>query len=1194
MELSKYCNGKSGVSNDGTHLHELVSSSTFFRPLSLKSSPAMEHLPFVFWTVEVLRPALIVELGTRNGEMLCEVAASLGIKTSCVAVEQHPRNGNGATGGHSPRGGPHFSQLFRHAFDEAIAEFEDRGIDLLLVGDLKENGNTPVDLAKWLPKLSPRSLLLFYNINEQKGGASGSVRPPDHFAGYRFFDFPQGDGLRVVGTGVELPEQAQRLLAAADNAVLAAKISDVYSRIGTNLRREHELAAALNKSNDRITHIEGVVAEQSARQLRMDRQIAELQDRNDLVERALDSAEQWQKSWFRRAFRRWHPPVEEARPATGFLARLERSIHKRSRTFQALYGRIRPETKGHANSAATPVRLICDSGHFNEFWYSKHYGKKFVSMEAAVMHYLQEGAMQGLNPGPAFNTTAYLHRYPDVAAAGVNPLLHYIQYGKSEGREPNPKKGCDISADYGIPPQLRLNPARKTILLVTHEMSRTGAPILVLNLAKYFRQKYNLVILSLLDTVDSPNGGALTPEFADACDLLLGPFPIRQRNTLFLTPLFQQLAARVPITFAIVNSIVSNVALKPLWDNDIASIHLIHEFSCYVRPRGQFLESAFYSSAQVFPASVVHESAITDCRDIGKKTALILPQGLCNAPTPPDNPSRSQAEQQYIRNAFRPPGWPEETVVIAGMGLVQLRKGVDLFIACAKRVLEKNPATPFRFVWIGCNYNPETDLNYSIYLEDEIQRAGMENIVTIIGEIAELETAYQELDILFLSSRLDPLPLVSQDAMGRGKPVVCFEKATGIAEYLAEDPATAPGVVPYMDIEAAADRICNLINDPSLRKKIGDAGSALVKSRFSFSAYAHEIEALASKQAARKSSENRDRKIIAQSGLFRPGFFCAPGGLDSQDRALRRYTTGWATGLFRRKPFPGFHPGIYAEHHHVENRDPLAHYIESGQPKGPWLCEVIEPKDSTVSEVATPGTALHLHLHYPDMAADIATRLSNLKTKMDLLVSVTSGDAAIEVEATLQGCYVGNIDIRVVPNRGRDIGPFLTEFRDAILGRYELVGHIHTKKSKDFNTPLAARNWSDFLFENLLGGEAPMGDLVLGRMAADPTIGLVFPDDPHAVGWDENRECAALLAKRMGIASPLPGQWLNFPVGTMFWARTAALKPLWNLAFTWQDYPVEPLPYDGTTLHAIERLLPLVAESAGYRNAVTHVPGITR
>jgi lipopolysaccharide biosynthesis protein len=60
----------------------------------------------------------------------------------------------------------------------------------------------------------------------------------------------------------------------------------------------------------------------------------------------------------------------------------------------------------------------------------------------------------------------------------------------------------------------------------------------------------------------------------------------------------------------------------------------------------------------------------------------------------------------------------------------------------------------------------------------------------------------------------------------------------------------------------------------------------------------------------------------------------------------------------------------------------------------------------------------------------------------------------------------------------------------------------------------------------------------------------------------------------------------------MFWARSAALEPLMRLDIPWDEYPAEPLPVDGTILHALERLLPSIARAAGYGYAATYFPGI--
>ena len=119
-----------------------------------------------------------------------------------------------------------------------------------------------------------------------------------------------------------------------------------------------------------------------------------------------------------------------------------------------------------------------------------------------------------------------------------------------------------------------------------------------------------------------------------------------------------------------------------------------------------------------------------------------------------------------------------------------------------------------------------------------------------------------------------------------------------------------------------------------------------------------------------------------------------------------------------------------------------------------------------------------------------------------------------------------------------------------------------------------------------------MVDLILNRFADDEELGIVFAEDPHLSDWDDNLEIAESLANRMHLQELLP-PFFEFPNGNMFWARRAALEPLFGLKLDWQDYPGEPLGLDGTLLHAIERLLPFIARRAGYQFAATHVPGVT-
>ena len=210
-------------------------------------------------------------------------------------------------------------------------------------------------------------------------------------------------------------------------------------------------------------------------------------------------------------------------------------------------------------------------------------------------------------------------------------------------------------------------------------------------------------------------------------------------------------------------------------------------------------------------------------------------------------------------------------------------------------------------------------------------------------------------------------------------------------------------------------------------------------------------------------------------------------------------------------------------------------------------------------------------------------------------MSTTSNTKAADLAQTF-ATYGAEVALEVTPNQGRDIGPLLTRFADRLLS-YDVVGHLHGRRSLALTsvgpgTELGAQ-WHEFLLQHLLGDRVPMMDLILGRFAEDPALGLVFPEDPNLTGWSLDRDIALDIAARIDPALAVP-RFIDFPVGTMFWARPQALKPLLDLRLDWSDYPPEPLPIDGTMLHAFERLLPVVCRHAGYTHATTHVPGVTR
>lgn len=785
---------------------------------------------------------------------------------------------------------------------------------------------------------------------------------------------------------------------------------------------------------------------------------------------------------------------------------------------------------------------------------------------------------------PDFDESYYLQRYPDLRDAGMSPLEHFRRHGRAEGRI---GKRPALTIRSGM---RAANPAWRSVLVVSHDASRTGAPILALNIASELQKRFNVTVLLLGD-------GELVPDFSEAVTTLVGPQAVRGAPQE-ADDVMAGLCAHTRFDFAIVNSIESHLVLRGLARASVPCVNLVHEFAAYTRPRDAFPFAMHWAGETVFSTRITRDNAISQLPALAHTRPHILPQGRCVPPATEIDPAWHAQESQRIQKLLRPEALANtHPFLVIGAGSVQYRKGVDLFLECAARVIRSPGGEACRFVWIGGGYDPEKDIGYSSYLAEQVRRSNFGEQFAFMSETPLIDEAYPLADMLLLTSRLDPLPNVAIDAMWHGLPVVCFSGASGIADILENNALAEPCVAPYHDTAAMAELVLKLAGSTQAARELGARVKQVAEVQFDMAAYIGRLEQLAADAQRRMVNEAESARVISESKRLRPDFFLrAPHENRQLDDIVRHdYVRAWATGLDRRKPAPGFHPHIYREAQPTSETnalDPFAAYLQAGQPAGPWHSELISSGDPALALPRDLRVALHLHVYYPDMLADMLERLGGNRAAPDLFISVPDEQVAQSVRAQVPADGGRRVQVRVVPNVGRDIAPLLTAFGAHLVDNYDIVGHVHTKKSADIADAATGSAWHRFLMENLLGGKAPMADIVLGRMASDASIGLVFPDDPHVVDWGANRPHAEALAARLGLGE-LPKHPV-FPVGSMFWARADALRPLVDLKLDWSDYPGEPLPYDGSMLHAIERLLPLVAGKQSARTVLTHVDGVTR
>ncbi len=186
----------------------------FWRPSRLGVDSAwFGHVPFAHWIVGQHRPASIVELGAHNGvsyAAFCESVLRHRLDARALAIDTWQGDEHAGFYGddvyadlqlfHDQRYAG-FSTLLRTTFDDASTRVLDGSIDLLHIDGRHRYEDVSHDFATWLPKMSPRGVVLFHDTN---------VREHD-FGVYRLwaelsrahpsFEFLHGHGLGVLALG---------------------------------------------------------------------------------------------------------------------------------------------------------------------------------------------------------------------------------------------------------------------------------------------------------------------------------------------------------------------------------------------------------------------------------------------------------------------------------------------------------------------------------------------------------------------------------------------------------------------------------------------------------------------------------------------------------------------------------------------------------------------------------------------------------------------------------------------------------------------------------------------------------------------------------------------------------------------------------------------------------------------------------
>lgn len=331
---------------------------------------------------------------------------------------------------------------------------------------------------------------------------------------------------------------------------------------------------------------------------------------------------------------------------------------------------------------------------------------------------------------------------------------------------------------------------------------------------------------------------------------------------------------------------------------------------------------------------------------------------------------------------------------------------------------------------------------------------------------------------------------------------------------------------------------------------------------------------------------------IKTSGLFDRAFYYA-----SNPRLRRLFKLaperhyvlfGEPAGLC---PNAAFSPRAYLHNNpDVTGRHALLHFIRTGRAEGRVVVDATPVPDLVLpdiaADIASPApVAVVLHLFYHDLWDEFRDALQQQNFAFDLFVTATGTEADV---APLRARILHSFPearIWAMPNHGRDIFPFLHVVASGVLLPYAAVCKLHGKLSPH---RADGAQWRAALMGGVMG--APQQ--TAGRLAAflaDGALGLWVADGQIFEGndwWGINRPRAqALLAHGKGFA-PMADP-LRFPAGSVYWIKPPVLTGLAALGLGAYDFEREQQLVDGTTAHAIERLMGHVTAQAGLAMCTT-------
>lgn len=355
-------------------------------------------------------------------------------------------------------------------------------------------------------------------------------------------------------------------------------------------------------------------------------------------------------------------------------------------------------------------------------------------------------------------------------------------------------------------------PSNKRILFISHNASRTGAPIVLMHHLAALKRLYPDIVFDIL----LKDGGDLVNKF-----MALAPTSVLPKLTV-IDRLAKRIFKQSDPALQTVRRIIGNAKYKVIYGNTVLTADLlaiakqnnpnattichVHELEFAIKQI--FGEKHFADAIPFIDHFVATSNAVKDMLI----TVYKIPENriyVYHGHIPmPDNINTPVKINNDLIDSLK-----KSNLNICGSGAIGWTKGIDLFIQAAHALHQSNPNDNFHFYWIG---GSKSDIEYEKAIYD-IRKAGIAHRVTMVENNPDPQYYMQLCDIFFLSSREDSFPLVCLEAAALGKPIICFAGSGGMVEFVDDD---SGWLINYFDFIKLNNVLKNLLEDSNRQEVI--------------------------------------------------------------------------------------------------------------------------------------------------------------------------------------------------------------------------------------------------------------------------------------------------------------------------------------------------------------------------------------